>query len=70
MGEEGGDIDPMMLMFMMNQNGGANTSVFGNPMMMYFLMKDRGEIDPRMMFMMMNPLILNMSMKLKIVENV
>ena len=54
MGEEGGDIDPMMLMFMMNQNGGANTSVFGNPMMMYFLMKDKGEIDPMMMFMMMN----------------
>ena len=54
MGEEGGDIDPMMLMFMMNQNGGANTNVFGNPMMMYFLMKDKGEIDPMMMFMMMN----------------
>lgn len=54
MGEEGGDIDPMMLMFMMNQNGGANTSVFGNPMMMYFLMKDKGEIDSMMMFMMMN----------------
>lgn len=54
MGEEGGDIDPMMLMFMMNQSGGANTSVFGNPMMMYFLMKDKGEIDPMMMFMMMN----------------
>lgn len=52
MGEEGGDIDPMMLMFMMNQNGGANTSVFGNPMMMYFLMKDKGDIDP-MMFMFM-----------------
>ena len=54
MNEEGGDIDPMMLMFMMNQGGGANTSVFGNPMMMYFLMKDKGEIDPMMMFMMMN----------------
>ena len=54
MNEEDGDIDPMMLMFMMNQNGGANTSAFGNPMMMYFLMKDKGEIDPMMMFMMMN----------------
>lgn len=54
MDEEDGDIDPMMLMFMMNQNGGANTSAFGNPMMMYFLMKDKGEIDPMMMFMMMN----------------
>ena len=54
MNEEGGDIDPMMLMFMMNQGGGANTSAFGNPMMMYFLMKDKGEIDPMMMFMMMN----------------
>ena len=54
MNEEGGDIDPMMLMFMMSQSGGANTSVFGNPMMMYFLMKDKGEIDPMMMFMMMN----------------
>ena len=54
MNEEGGDIDPMMLMFMMGQSGGANTSAFGNPMMMYFLMKDKGEIDPMMMFMMMN----------------
>lgn len=54
MNEEDTNIDPMMLMFMMNQNGGANTSAFGNPMMMYFLMKDKGEIDPMMMFMMMN----------------
>ena len=54
MNEEGGDIDPMMLMFMMGQSGGANTSAFGNPMMMYFLMKDKDEIDPMMMFMMMN----------------
>lgn len=54
MNEEGGDIDPMMLMFMMGQSGGVNTSAFGNPMMMYFLMKDKGEIDPMMMFMMMN----------------
>jgi hypothetical protein len=54
MNEEDGDIDPMMLMFMMNQNGNANASAFGNPMMMYFLMKDKGEIDPMMMFMMMN----------------
>ena len=52
MGEEGGDIDPMMLMFMMNQSGGANTSVFGNPMMMYFLMKDKGDIDPMMLMFM------------------
>ena len=54
MNEEGGDIDPMMLMFMMGQSGGANTSAFGNPMMMYFLMKDKDEIDPMMMFIMMN----------------
>ena len=52
MGEEGGDIDPMMLMFMMNQNGGTNTNVFGNPMMMYFLMKDKGDIDPMMLMFM------------------
>lgn len=54
MGEEGGDIDPMMLMFMMNQSGGANTSVFGNPMMMYFLMKDKNksDIDPMMLMFM------------------
>lgn len=54
MGEEGGDIDPMMLMFMMNQSGGANTSVFGNPMMMYFLMKDKdkSDIDPMMLMFM------------------
>ena len=52
MGEEGGDIDPMMLMFMMNQNGGSNTNVFGNPMMMYFLMKDKDDIDPMMLMFM------------------
>jgi FtsZ-interacting cell division protein YlmF len=43
------------LMFMMqNQNGGFNFNFAENPLMMYFMMKDSGEIDPMMMMLMMN----------------
>ncbi len=45
------DIDPMMLFFMMGQNG---TNIMSNPMMMYFMMKDNKDFDPMMLFMMMN----------------
>lgn len=48
---KGADIDPMMLMFMMNQGGVDMTS---NPMMMYLMMKDGKDFDPMLMFMMMN----------------
>lgn len=48
---KGTDIDPMMLMFMMNQGGFDMTS---NPMMMYLMMKDGKDFDPMLMFMMMN----------------
>ena len=51
MGDGNKDIDPMMLFFMMNQNG---TNVFNNPMMMYFMMKDNKDFDPMLMFMMIN----------------
>lgn len=48
---EGGDIDPMMMMLLMNQQGDGAMDFTKNPMMMYFMMKDK-DIDP-MMFMMM-----------------
>ena len=59
LGEDGGkDIDPMMLMFMMNSNGGMSTGFdMSNPMMLYFLMgKDSKNSDmlPLMMMMGMN----------------
>ncbi len=44
-----GDIDPMMLMFM-----GGNANIMGNPMMMYFLMKDNDNKNLLPMLMMMN----------------
>lgn len=47
-----GNIDPMAMMLMMNQNVNS-TNLFGNPMMMYMLMKDNKNIDP-MMFMLMS----------------
>ena len=47
-----GNIDPMAMMLMMNQNGGS-VNPFGNPMMMYMLMKDSKDIDP-MLFMLMS----------------
>lgn len=48
------DMDPMMLMMMMNQNG--STNLMSNPMMMYFLMKDGKGSDmlPFVMMGMMN----------------
>lgn len=48
------DMDPMMLMMMMNQ--GSNTNIMSNPMMMYFLMKDGKGSDmlPFVMMGMMN----------------
>ncbi len=46
------EIDPMMMMFMMNQNGDMG-DMFGNPMMMYFLMQNSSKdaILPLMMMM-------------------
>ena len=45
-GESGKDIDPMMLMLMMNQNG---TGMMSNLMPMCLMMKDRKDIDPLML---------------------
>lgn len=45
------DIDPMMMMFMMN--GGNMGDMFSNPMMMYFLMKDNGNDNMLPLMMMM-----------------
>jgi hypothetical protein len=45
-GESGKDIDPMMLMLMMNQNGNGRMS---NLMPMCLMMKDRKDIDPLML---------------------
>ena len=45
------DIDPMVMLFMMNQSG---SNMLSNPMMVYFLMKDNKDFDPMLMFMMMN----------------
>lgn len=59
MSEDNKDIDPMMLMFMMNQNGGTATGFdMNNPMMWYFLMgkdgKTNNDMLPFMMMMGMN----------------
>lgn len=43
------DIDPMMLMMMMNGNTAMN-----NPMMLYFMFKDNKDIDPMMLMLMFN----------------
>lgn len=48
------NFDPMMLMFMMNQNGFNGNDMFSNPMMMYMLMKDNKNFDPMMLMFMMN----------------
>lgn len=48
------NFDPMMLMFMMNQNGFNSNDMFSNPMMMYMLMKDNKNFDPMMLMFMMN----------------
>ena len=47
---ENKDIDPMMMFFLMGQNG--NTPI--NPMMWYFLSKDNKDMDPAMMWMVMS----------------
>ena len=59
MSEDNKDIDPMMLMFMMNQNGGVSTGFdMSNPMMLYFLMgkdgKSNNDMLPMLMMMSMN----------------
>lgn len=48
------NFDPMMLMFMMGQNGFNGNDMFSNPMMMYMLMKDNKNFDPMMLMFMMN----------------
>ena len=47
---ENKDIDPMMMFFLMGQNG--NTPI--NPMMWYLLSKDNKDMDPAMMWMVMS----------------
>lgn len=49
-GDNGKDIDPMMLMLMMNQTGATGNM---NPMMLYFMMKDNKDMDPLMLMMLM-----------------
>ena len=58
-GEDGKSMDSdTMLMFMMmqNQNQNGSTNIFANPMMLYFLMKDKGDNDilPLMLMMSQN----------------
>ena len=48
------NFDPMMMMFMMGQNGFNSNDMFSNPMMMYMLMKDNKNFDPMMLMFMMN----------------
>lgn len=43
-----------MLMFMMMQNQNGSTNIFANPMMLYFLMKDKGGNDILPLMLMMN----------------
>ena len=47
------DFDPMMMMFMMNQNGNMG-DMFNNPMMMYFMLKDKGNDNMLPLMMMMS----------------
>ena len=47
--ENDGNIDPMMMMFMMN-GGGMD---FSNPMMMYAMLKDKDEMSDMLPFMLM-----------------
>lgn len=49
MGEDNGEIDPMMMMLMMGGKMDMN-----NPMMMYFMLKDRGNNDMLPFLFMMN----------------
>ena len=54
-GEDGKSMDSdTMLMFMMMQNQNSSTNVFANPMMLYFLMKDKGGNDILPLMLMMN----------------
>lgn len=52
MSEDNKNIDPMMMMFMMGQNGNMG-DLFSNPMMMYFLMKDGSKSDMLPLMLMM-----------------
>ena len=52
MGEDGGeDFDPMLMFMMMQGTGGSD--MFSNPMMMYFLMKDKDNMNDMLPLMMM-----------------
>ena len=54
-GEDGKSMDSdTMLMFMMMQNQSGSTNIFANPMMLYFLMKDKGGSDILPLMLMMN----------------
>ena len=54
-GEDGKTMDSdTMLMFMMMQNQNGSTNIFANPMMLYFLMKDKGGNDILPWMLMMN----------------
>ena len=54
-GEDGKSMDSdTMLMFMMMQNQSGSANVFANPMMLYFLMKDKGGNDILPLMLMMN----------------
>ena len=53
--EDGKSMDSdTMLMFMMMQNQSGSTNIFANPMMLYFLMKDKGGNDILPWMLMMN----------------
>jgi hypothetical protein len=52
MGEDNKEIDPLMLMMMMQGNGGTN--MFSNPMMLYFLCGDKMKDNVLPLMMMMN----------------
>ena len=54
-GEDGKSMDSdTMLMFMMMQNQNGSANIFTNPMMLYFLMKDKGGSDILPWMLMMN----------------
>ena len=54
-GEDGKSMDSdTMLMFMMMQNQSGSANIFANPMMLYFLMKDKGGNDILPWMLMMN----------------
>lgn len=54
-GEDGKTMDSdTMLMFMMMQNQNGSINIFANPMMLYFLMKDKGGNDILPLMLMMN----------------